>query len=176
MDAVDFARCWDRDGPRVAAYARRHVAEDDVHDVVSETFLAAWRRRDEVTTPPIAWLVGTARKVIGNQRRARGRRDALHDRLVLLGVAAASAEDAGLVATDRMAALEALASLPDQQREALLLVAWDGLTPDQAASVLGIRPGTFRVRTHRARTALEVRSSDERVRASGPALSEGGTT
>lgn len=154
-DAEDFTRCWERDGPRVAAYARRHVAPDEIHDVVAETFLVAWRRWDDVSVPPIAWLLGTARKVIGNQHRARDRRRALQDRLQRLGSAAASADDAGLVAGDRLAALEALASLPEQQREALLLLAWDGLTPDQAARVLGLRPGTFRVRTHRARTALD---------------------
>ncbi|WP_436699618.1 RNA polymerase sigma factor [Nocardioides sp. BYT-33-1] len=151
---AEFSEAWRRDGPRVAAYVRRHVPPDDVQDVVAETFVQAWRRWDDVPRPPIAWLIAAARKVIGNSRRAARRRTALHDRLRLLDAAARPAEDAGLVATDRMAALEALAGLPDEQREALLLVAWDGLTPDQAAAVLGVRPGTFRVRTHRARGAL----------------------
>lgn len=155
VGTVEFTRSWERDGPRVAMYARRHVAVDDVQDVVAETFLQAWRRWDVVPQPPIAWLVGTARKVIGNQRRSKGRRAALHERLVLLDAAALSAADAGFLATERMAALESLAALPEDQREALLLIAWDGLTPDQAAAALGIRSGTFRVRTHRARKALE---------------------
>lgn len=156
FDAAEFGEAWDRDGPRVAAYVRRHVPADDVQDIVAETFLQAWRRWDAVPRPPIAWLIGTARKVIGNNRRAVRRRTALQDRLVLLGSAAQSSEDAGMLATERMAALEALASLSDQQREALLLLAWDGLRPDEAATVLGIRPGTFRVRAHRARTALDI--------------------
>jgi len=172
---VEFTRSWQRDGPRVAAYARRHVAVDDVQDVVAETFLQAWRRWDVVPQPPIAWLVGTARKVIGNHLRSKGRRTALHERLVLLDAAALSASDAGLLATDRMVALESLAALPDDQREALLLVAWDGLTPDQAAVALGIRSGTLRVRTHRARKALAHTSTTE---TSGPVatgvLNEGG--
>jgi RNA polymerase sigma-70 factor (ECF subfamily) len=150
----EFTEVWQRDGPRVAAYARRHVATGDVADVVSETFLQAWRRWSIVPQPPIPWLIGTARKVIGNQRRGESRRQALQQRLVLLGDAARSAEDAGLLATDRVAALATLADLPEHQREALLLVAWDGLTPEQAAAVMGVRAGTFRVRTHRARDAL----------------------
>ncbi|NYJ03362.1 RNA polymerase sigma-70 factor (ECF subfamily) [Nocardioides thalensis] len=154
-DDAAFGRAWDEYGPRVAAYARRHVPADDVHDVVAETFLQAWRRWDAVPQPPIAWLIGTARKVIGNSRRATRRRTALHDRLSLLFEAARPSEDAGVLATERIAALQALADLPDQQREALLLVAWDGLTPDEAAAALGIRPGAFRVRTHRARAALD---------------------
>lgn len=171
----DFERVWDRDGPRVAAYVRRHVPPDDVQDVVAETFLHAWRRWDDVPQPPIAWLIGTARKVIGNSRRARRRRLALQDRIVLLGSAARPSEDAGILATDRIAAVQALAALPDQHREALLLVAWDGLTPDEAADALGIKPGTFRVRAHRARTALHLDPTTHRVApVATRTLSEGG--
>jgi len=159
---AEFADAWNRDGPRVAAYARRHVPPDDVQDVVAETYLQAWRRWDAVPHPPIAWLIGTARKVIGNSRRAVRRRGALHDRLVLLDAVARPSEDVGLVVTERMAALEALAALPERQREVLLLVAWDGLTPDEAASALGIRPGTFRVRAHRARAALDLHHTADR--------------
>jgi RNA polymerase sigma factor (sigma-70 family) len=172
---AEFGDAWHQDGPRVAAYVRRHVPADDVQDVVAETFLHAWRRWEAVPRPPIAWLIGTARKVIGNSRRARRRRLALHDRLTLLGSAARPSEDAGILATERMAALEALATLPDQQREALLLVAWDGLTPDEAAAALGIKPGTFRVRAHRARTALNLQSTPHRLAAVATRpLNEGG--
>jgi RNA polymerase sigma-70 factor (ECF subfamily) len=174
-DEAEFGRAWDEDGPRVAAYVRRHVPADDVQDVVAETFLQAWRRWDAVPRPPIAWLIATARKVIGNSRRSRRRRLALQDRLALLGAAARPSEDAGILATDRVAALQALAALPDQQREALLLVAWDGLTPEEAAGALGIRPGTFRVRAHRARAALDLTHAPQRLAtvAARP-LSEGG--
>ncbi|HWM72110.1 MAG TPA: RNA polymerase sigma factor [Nocardioides sp.] len=154
-DVHEFTEVWQRDGPRVSAYARRQVQAGEVQDVVAETFLQAWRRWDDVPQPPLPWLIGTARKVVGNQRRGQTRRRALQQRLGLLGDAALSAEDAGLLATDRVAALATLADLPEQQREALLLVAWDGLTPEQAAEVMGVRPGTFRVRTHRARDALQ---------------------
>ena len=50
---------------------------------------------------------------------------------------------------DRVA--RCLNSLGEPDREALLLVAWDGLTLVQAARVLGVRSGTFKVRLHRAR-------------------------
>lgn len=168
-----FSRCWGADAPRVAAYARRHVPPDEVPDVVAETFLQAWRRWADLPEPPIPWLIGTARKVIGNQRRAAGRRAALHERLVLLDGAAATADDAGLVATERMAALESLAALPDDQREALLLTAWDGLSNDDAAAVLSIRPGALRVRAHRARRTLDGAPSVPPT-LSSRALTEGG--
>jgi RNA polymerase sigma factor (sigma-70 family) len=178
-DVGEFTEVWHRDGPRVAAYARRHVALGDVPDVVAETFLQAWRRWDDVPKPPLPWLIGTARKVMGNQRRGESRRRALQQRLVLLGDAARSAEDAGLLATDRVSALATFAALPEDQREALLLVAWDGLTPEQAATAMGVRPGTFRVRTHRARKAarMAVDHADPPARlalVSLPTLSKGG--
>jgi RNA polymerase sigma-70 factor (ECF subfamily) len=96
--------------------------------------------------------------------------------LVLLGAAARPSEDAGLLATERMAALESLAALPDHQREALLLVAWDGLTPEQAAAALGIKQGAFRVRAHRARAALHIDNPTDRLAsvATRP-LTRGGT-
>ncbi len=179
-DVPEFTRVWHGDGPRVAAYARRHVDAGEVPDVVSETFLQAWRRWDEVPVPPLPWLIGTARKVVGNQRRGEKRRRALHERLALLDHAARSAEDAGLLATDRIDALTTLAALPEEQREALLLVAWDGLSPEQAAAVMGVRPGTFRVRTHRARTAARqaldhAEPSPRLAQLSLPTLPKGGT-
>ena len=68
---------------------------------------------------------------------------------------------------------EALAALAEIDREALLLIAWEDLTPAQATSALGINPVAFRVRLHRARrrcrSALDARltrlavSSDSEV-------------
>jgi len=51
-------------------------------------------------------------------------------------------------------AVHAVRALPPEEREVLLLVAWEQLTPTQAALVLGIPPGTARSRLHRARAAL----------------------
>jgi RNA polymerase sigma-70 factor (ECF subfamily) len=48
----------------------------------------------------------------------------------------------------------ALADLPAEERELLLLVSWEGLTPTEAAAVVGIPAGTARSRLHRARGRL----------------------
>jgi RNA polymerase sigma-70 factor (ECF subfamily) len=50
----------------------------------------------------------------------------------------------------------ALRALPPDEREVLLLVAWEQLTPAQAAAVLGVPQGTARSRLHRARAALRL--------------------
>jgi RNA polymerase sigma-70 factor (ECF subfamily) len=49
----------------------------------------------------------------------------------------------------------ALATLSERDREALTLVAWDGLEHRVAASVMGCSTGAFTVRVHRARQKLE---------------------
>ncbi len=53
----------------------------------------------------------------------------------------------------------ALAELPAAERELLLLVAWENLTPTEAAQVLGIPAGTARSRLHRARQRMDERLS-----------------
>ena len=152
---ADFTRCWRADVDRVHAYAVRHVGLDGAQEVVAETFLHAWRRWAHVPDPALPWLLGTARKVIGNRRRSRLRREALATRIGLLEAVTGDVEAAETVATRRQVALTALAALSPDDREALLLIAWDGLGQDEAASVLGVRPGTLRVRLHRARTRLD---------------------
>lgn len=152
-DSERFTRVWEADAPRLLLYARRHVGIDDAHDVVAETFTVAWRRWNSVPDPALPWLIGTARNCIKNVRRSGRRRDALINRIDLLE--AVAAQDPAESAAHRHEALAQLASLSEQHREALLLVSWDGLSSDQAAAALGVRPGTFRVRLHRAREALQ---------------------
>lgn len=149
-----FTQMWHAEAPHVMAFATRHVGAEAAHDVVAETFMIAWRRWADLPTPPIAWLLVTARMVIQNRARASRRNEALTERIALLDGVAAYAADSADAALTRREALERLARLDDQHREALLLISWDGLTNDQAAAVLGIKPATFRRRLSRARAAL----------------------
>jgi RNA polymerase sigma-70 factor (ECF subfamily) len=149
-----FTELWNEQAPHVLAFARRHVGSEAASDVVAETFLVAWRRWDDVTEPPIAWLLVAARKVIQNRARTSRRQHALEARVALLDGVAAYAADHADMAMTRREALERLARLGEKHREALLLVSWDGLTNDQAAAVLGIKPTTFRRRLSRARASL----------------------
>lgn len=152
--ADELSACFRRDAPRVAAYAARHTDRSRVDDVVAETFAVAWRRWDVVPDPPLPWLIATARNLLREDRRSlmRGRR--LLDRVALLDSVAGHAQDAADSVAHREHALRALAALSEDQREALLLVAWDGLSITDAAAVLDLRPGAFRARLHRARAAL----------------------
>ncbi len=149
-----FTALWHEQAPHVLAFARRHVGAEAADEVVAETFTVVWRRFEHLPEPPIGWLLVTARKVMQNRARAMRRRRGLEERIALLDGVASFANDADDVALTRREALERLARLDEQQREALLLVSWDGLTNDQAAAVLGIKPATFRRRLSRARAAL----------------------
>ncbi len=57
--------------------------------------------------------------------------------------------------------MAAIGALPPAERDVLLLVAWEQLTPAQAARVLGVPPGTARSRLHRARAALRLVLAEE---------------
>lgn len=153
-NAEAFTACWEREAPRLLAYARRHLGPDEAADVVAEAFMVAWRRWEEVPDPPIGWLLRTTAAVMKNRSRSTRRRSRLTDRIALLNQAAAAVPDTADAVVLRDEALRRLAALNDDQREALLLVSWDGLSADEAAEVLGLRPATFRKRLSRARELL----------------------
>ena len=150
-----FTRLYREQGRAVLAYALRRVeAPEDAADVVAETFTVAWRRLGEVPLGEAErlWLYGTARLVLANLHRSERRRTRLGARLAetlreeLAVPAAPSAEAAE--------ALRAMRDLGEDDRELLLLVAWEELSPGGAARVLGISPLAARSRLHRARRRL----------------------
>ncbi|KQU68685.1 hypothetical protein ASD62_01390 [Phycicoccus sp. Root563] len=138
---------------RVHAYARRHVEQSQCDDVVSETFLVAWRRPDQVPQEPLPWLLVVARNVIANQRRTARRADQVWFAAVRDGwTSAAPSADEAVHERDSM--VRALEQCTRAEREALLLTAWDGLSPAQAAEVADCSVRAFTVRLHRARSRL----------------------
>lgn len=132
----------------VRGYVVRRSRTVSVEDVLADAFLVVWRRFDEVPDDPLPWLIGVARRTLANHLRSQRRRDALTSRL--RGFASAG-PDWVTPATLSDEFAKALASLPAREREALLLVAWEGLGPTQAARAAGCSAVAFRVRLHRAR-------------------------
>ncbi len=100
----------------------------------------------------LPWLLTTARNVLANKHRTRRRSEQLENRLAQLPrwdttvVSDREDVDAALV--------EAINALPPREREAFMLVAWDGLDRDQAARAANCSQATFRMRLHRARRRL----------------------
>jgi RNA polymerase sigma-70 factor (ECF subfamily) len=152
---VRFGRLYREQGRAVLAYALRRVDDpEDAADVVAETFLVAWRRLEEVPAGATErlWLYAVARRVIANARRAGGRRTRLAERLAeALRIELATHSKSDGEATE---VLGAMAELSDEDRELLLLVSWEELSPGEAARVLGISSLAARSRLHRARRRL----------------------
>jgi RNA polymerase sigma-70 factor (ECF subfamily) len=144
-----FEALFRQNADTVLAYATRRSDPDTAQEVVAETFAVAWRRLDVVPDPALAWLLGVARKVLANERRSRSRADALKLRLVR--GSGASSEDTAEVVDARLSVQAALDGLPPADREVLELLAWEGLSADQAADVLGCSRAAIAVRLHRAR-------------------------
>ena len=150
-----FVALWTRYAPRVLAYALRHVDADTAQDVVSETFLVAWRRQVSIPDDPLPWLLVVARNTISNLRRSGHRQARVASELERLRQVAEPAVAADVLVAERSAVLAEWAALTPKEREALLLTAWDGLSPGQAAKVAGCPLPTFRVRLFRARRRLQ---------------------
>jgi RNA polymerase sigma-70 factor, ECF subfamily len=141
-----FERIYADHRDAVRSYVRRRAAEDLVDDVVSDTFLVCLRRIDQVPENALPWLYAVARKTLANERRKRARAAPAE------AVASGEPEPVGdgVLAT-------AFAALSERDREVLRLVAWEGLSLRDAASVLGCSAVACRVRYHRARSRLAAR-------------------
>jgi RNA polymerase sigma-70 factor (ECF subfamily) len=148
-----FEALFERCHSEVRAYVLRRAPQAIVDDVVSETFLVAWRALDSVPVEPLPWLYGVARGTLANHRRGHLRSAALSARLTRTLVPPPEVE-APVSEEVEPQLRDALLALTVREREALLLVAWEGLSPAQAASALGCSSAAFRVRLHRARGRL----------------------
>lgn len=104
---------------------------------------------------PLPWLLQVARRVLANSYRSERRRRALQDRALLneRSTALRSSDLAEDTAASRTL-IGAIRRLPERDREALMLIAWEDLTTAQAARVMECSPATFAVRIHRARKRL----------------------
>jgi len=160
-DQARLESIYDTHAAQVYAYAVRHVGRDQADDVLSETFAVAWRRIDVMPHPALPWLLVTAGNVIRNQRRSEARR-------IRLGVAVAGlypqqGDGVDVLVAERDHLLAALDQLSDTEREALLLVAWDGLSTRDAAQVARCGVRAFRARLTRARARLSAELDIDRV-------------
>jgi RNA polymerase sigma-70 factor (ECF subfamily) len=149
-----FEVVFDESYEPLLAYAHRRVGAD-ADDVVAATYAVAWRRLEDVPSDPLPWLYGVARKVISDQRRAARRREALAEQ-----VRAHSEREPDTIPQLRPPLFAALARLSSADREAILLVAWEELSAEQAAKAMGCSTTAFRVRLHRARRRLRQHLSE----------------
>ncbi|MGC4885580.1 RNA polymerase sigma factor [Micromonospora sp. DT227] len=159
-DHAMFSVLYDRHAAVLYRYACARVGAEFADDVVSETFLAAFRRRRRYdTSRPDArpWLFGILTKEISHHRR----RERAHYRAVARSCTSDADQDSSERALARASAHEirvplakALATLAARDRDVLLLIAWGELSYEETAQAVGIPVGTVRSRLHRARRKL----------------------
>ncbi|MEU9576340.1 RNA polymerase sigma factor [Streptomyces chilikensis] len=152
-DEQRFTQLYQQHHAAVTRYVLRRVPVDEVTDVVSEVFVTAWRRLDEI--PPaksLPWLYGVARRTLANAHRAQQRRGSLVERLATQPQPEV-ADCADSVVAD-LSLARAFDGLSDADKEVLRLALWEELPARQAALVVGCSAATFHVRLHRARTRL----------------------
>jgi RNA polymerase sigma-70 factor (ECF subfamily) len=145
---------------RAFAWSLSHNSAD-ADDLVQETLIKAWSHRDrfEPGTNLRAWLFTILRNTYYTAvvRRRREVRD--EDGKYAATLSAGPTQDWSLA----MRALQAaLARLPDEHREALILVGAAGLTYEEAADICGCALGTIKSRVNRARARLlKIMDADE---------------
>jgi RNA polymerase sigma-70 factor (ECF subfamily) len=159
-DPDAFAELFDAHAPTVYRYASGLTGNwSAAEEVVSLTFLEAWRLRQTVTRDGGSlrpWLLGIAVNVIRNQARAARRHQAAMSRIAPAPDLPDFAEELSerLDDRDRLAALRAaVRALPPRERDVLICV-WSGLDSTEAAQALGVPQGTVRARLSRARRRL----------------------
>ncbi|GAA1791081.1 RNA polymerase sigma factor [Actinomadura chokoriensis] len=165
-DEERFTAIYDACRQNVWAYAAGRAGRQVADEVVSETFAVAWRRLADVPDPALPWLLGVARNVLRDGHRARVRRESFTAELGRW--AARPVGDIAEDVAERLAVLRAMAALPEQDREVLILIAWQGLTPREAAGVVRCSPAALRVRLHRARRRLLRAAEQEMASDRGP--------
>lgn len=140
-------------------YVARRLGPDDAHDVVAEAFRIVIERADEFDPErgsPRAWLFGIATNLMRRHWRTERRRLLAMARVRDGGVG----DESGAV-LDRLAASERVrrvlaraAELSPEDRDLLVLVAWEGMAHRDVADALGIPVGTVGSRLHRIRGFL----------------------
>lgn len=127
-------------------------------DLLSEVLVSAYAGRhgfDAERGTLRAWLYGIARNTLADYLRAERSRGSRLPDMELRSVDDWAEVDARLDAARMMPShRELLGTIPKEEREVLLLVAWEDLSPTEAAQVLSIPAGTARSRLHRARRRL----------------------
>lgn len=130
---------YNRYRARIFDYASfRGASMDEAEEVVEEVFVVCWRNLSKLDHDILPWLYSVARKVLANQRNKRRRRVARET--VLSGDEPSLGLDLGDSLEQKLAVrrlLQGLSRLPEKDREALLLVGWDGLKTAEAARAFG---------------------------------------
>ncbi len=166
-DREAFAELYDRYSRPLYAFVLRIVsAPADAEDVLQEVFVQIWERAaqfDEQQGKPFSWAVAMTRNKAIDRLRSLQRRSRLAEQALEAGAVATEIsphEAHSALPTDESARIRsALGNLPDDQRRAIEMAFFGGLTHHQVAEALREPLGTVKARIRRGmlrlREALE---------------------
>lgn len=149
-----FDRLYEEHYRHVLAYCARRAAPPDADDAAAEVFTVAWRRGDDVPggDRALPWLFGVARKVLSHQRRGSERFRRLTSRVATVQEPLPPTPDAVVVQREEYHQVrDAVGHLRPNDREVLLLSAWEGLSHSQIAEALGLSQAAVDKRLTRAK-------------------------
>lgn len=148
-----FGLLYERHSGAVFRFLSRRCGPGAAEDLVGDVFVAALearvRYRPHASGSALPWLYGIAGNVVRAHLR-RQRPSAMVDPDV--GVDWDAVDERVDARAARRELRTALASLTPSEHEAFLLVAWEGLSPAEAAEVLGVTSTVIRTRVSRARS------------------------
>ena len=160
-DGFAFGQLFDRHAKAVYNHCFRLTASwAAAEDHLQNTFLVAWRKRDSLRiehSSALPWLLTVAANVVRGDRRSVARRLRLFQRVPVEAPIPDHADQVAERVDDqrRMAdVLEAVNRLPRNEREALAMCVWSGVSYADAALVLGITEGSVRARVSKAKSRL----------------------
>lgn len=156
-DEAAFASLYDRYGSILLGLMVRILgSRPEAEDVLQEVFLQVWQRAgsfDPARGRAFTWLVTLGRSRAIDRLRSNRSRGQLADKAAAEtagasnSIAGDTAGDVAVRAEERDVVRRALAELPGEQREALLLAYLDGMTQSEIAAKLGQPLGTIKTRT-----------------------------
>ena len=155
-----FRAVADEATPAIGAYITRRIyprSRSDVDDLIEEVLIIAWRRLEDIPAgAEVPWLIGVARNVLRNAHRKFRRAQAVTSQLAPAHHEP-SAEDS-VIADDGVRT--ALATLSDDDRDIVLLHAWDGRSAVEIGLILGITANAAAVRLSRAQDRFRKNFAD----------------
>jgi len=152
-----FGLIYDRHAAVVLRFLGRRAGAEVAEGLLGELFRIAFERRktfDPARTSALPWLYGIGANLLLKHRRSEARRLRASARMAAdeAPVRRTSAALDARLLFPRVA--DAIEALPDGERDALLLFAWEDLSYESVAEALELPIGTVRSRLNRARTRL----------------------
>ena len=169
-DPGRFGAIFDRHATIVFRYLVRRVGVDEAESLLGDVFRVAFEKRanyDAERPNARPWLYGIATNLLAHHHRTEARRIGATARLLARRPAGDDTSDQVVERLDAEALwphiADAVAALPEGERDALLLFAWEELSYDEIACALDVPVGTVRSRLNRARETLrELRAATGR--------------